>query len=246
MLKRAIVVGASSGMGAALVRRLCAEGYRVAAVARRGKLLEELAGELNGAEPRVVPYVHDVTDVESVPQLFETIVGNLGGLDAVVYAAGIMPPVGEDAYDAAVDRSILAVNLVGAVTWLNEAAARFQTQGSGVLVGIGSVAGDRGRRRPGPAYSASKAALHTYLESLRNRLSQHGVSVVTIKPGPVRTPMTADLGKLPFVIEADKAADGIYRAMRRATPTAYVPMKWGLIMAVIKAIPSVVFRRTNI
>jgi len=247
MLKRAIVVGASSGIGAALVRRLCAEGYLVAAVARREPLLSALATEINtGDSQRCWTYVHDVNQTEEVVELFGTIVSDLDGLDLIVYAAGIMPAVAEDQYDGAIDRSILSVNLMGAVSWLNVAAERFQVQRSGTLVGIGSVAGDRGRRRPGPAYAASKAALHTYLEALRNRLSQHGVHVLTVKPGPVHTPMTAGLDKLPFVIEADEAAHSISRAIARQTSTAYVPMRWGLIMAIIKLIPSFMFRRTDI
>jgi NAD(P)-dependent dehydrogenase (short-subunit alcohol dehydrogenase family) len=245
MLKRAIVVGASSGIGAALVQKLAREGYRVAAVARRKELLEKVADDANRVDDkRVWVFEHDVTDSASAPRLFEQIVCALDGLDAVIYCAGIMPPVAEDQFDTAVDRPIIEINVIGALSWLNLAAARFQIQRGGMIVGVGSVAGDRGRRG-NPAYAASKAALHTYLESLRNRLSRHGVHVLTIKPGPVRTPMTQGLAKMPMAIDADGAAEGVFRAMTRRADTAYVPIQWGLIMPVIRAIPSVVFRRMS-
>lgn len=246
MLKRAIVVGASSGIGAALTRRLVSGGYRVAAVARRMDRLEALCRTLSDDGPaRALPFVHDVRDRAAAPELFAQIVAALDGLDLLVYAAGVMPHIGPDQYDTDVDAHIVEVNVLGAVAWLNLGAQRFRVQGSGTLVGIGSVAGDRGRRG-NPAYGASKAALHTFLESLRNRLSQHGVSVVTIKPGPVHTEMTEGMDRLPMVIEADVAADAIYKAIARRRSTAYVPWRWRPVMAAIRAIPSVVFRRMSL
>jgi decaprenylphospho-beta-D-erythro-pentofuranosid-2-ulose 2-reductase len=247
MLKRAIVIGASSGIGASLVSKLTSEGYRVAAVARRETELQTLCAEINtkGEIPRAYPFPHDVKNTDETPTLFEKIVSTLDGLDLVVYAAGVMPPIGEQEYNTATDTEILHVNLLGAVSWLNLAAEHFCTQRGGTIVGIGSVAGDRGRRG-NPGYCTSKAALHTFLESLRNRLTQHGVNVVTIKPGPVRTPMTEGLDKMPLAIEASEAADSIFRAIARPATTAYVPFVWAPIMAAIRAIPSVLFRRMDI
>lgn len=246
MLKRAVVVGASSGIGAALVRKLADEGYKVAAVARRADALEALCEDINrGGIERAFPFVQDVTDTATARDVFDRICTTLDGLDLVVYSAGVMPPVGEDEFDPEVDRHIVEVNVIGAMTWLNLAAERFQLQRGGTIVGIGSVAGDRGRRGS-PAYCASKAAVHTYLESLRNRLTQHGVTVITIKPGPVHTPMTENVDKKPMAIEADAAAAGIFNAVARGTQVAYIPLQWAPIMAVIRSIPSVVFRRMSI
>ena len=246
MLKRAIVVGASSGIGAALVRRLVGEGYRVAAVARRRDVLETLCDAVNGpGQPQALPFVHDVRAVEEAPTLFEDIVGALDGLDLVLYSAGIMPPIGPDEYDIEKDRRIVEVNLVGAMSWLDLAAQRFQAQGSGMIVGIGSVAGERGRRG-NPAYAASKAALHTFLEALRNRLAPHGVHVLTVKPGPVHTPMTEGVERLPMAIEADAAAGRIFGAIARRSQVTYVPFQWAFVMTAIRSIPSVVFRRMDL
>ncbi len=247
MLKRAVVVGASSGIGAALVKRLADAGYKVAAVARRRDALEALCAEINEGrvDQRAWSFTHDVMDTGSARAVFDEIAVALDGLDVLVYTAGVMPSVGPDQFDIEIDKSIVDVNLVGAMAWINLAAERFQLQGGGTIVGIGSVAGDRGRIGS-PAYGASKAALHTFLESCRNRLSRHGVHVLTIKPGPVKTPMTAGLEKLPMLIEAEVAADRIFRAIASRRMVAYVPVLWMPIMGVIRHIPSFIFRRTSI
>lgn len=240
--KRAIIVGASSGIGEALARALAADGTRVALVARRGDRLESLAREI-GIE-QVLVYAHDVTQTVVVGPLFESITRDLGGLDLIIYAAGVMPPVGPQEYDTAKDAATIAANFAGAVAWLNEAARRFETAGAGTIVGISSVAGDRGRRG-NPVYGATKAALNAYLESLRNRIERRGAFVVTIKPGPVRTPMTAGL-KMPGMIPAEQAASEILRAARARVRVAYVPGRWKPIMAVIRAIPAPIFKYLNI
>lgn len=245
--RRAIVVGASSGMGEAVARRLAGEGCRVALVARRSDELARLAGEIDAAagQPCTSVHVHDVRNAAEVSPLFQEICRELGGLDLFVYAAGVMPRVAEDEYTFDKDRAIFEVNLLGAVAWLNEAAQRFAAAGEGTIVGISSVAGDRGRRGQ-PAYCASKAALDTYLESLRNRLRRQGVKVVTVKPGPVETPMTRGLGRLPLMIGAEPAARGIVAAAHRGAVRAYVPGAWRPIMWVIRHIPSLVFSRLNV
>lgn len=237
----ALVIGASSGIGEAIVRQLVREGTTVAAVARRGELLERLAAESGG---KVRPYVHDVKDYAATPGLFDTIVADLGQLDLLIYNSGVMPRVEEGEYNFAKDREMIEVNLLGAMAWINPCAAYMEARRAGTIVGISSVAGDRGRRG-NPGYHTSKAALTTYLEALRNRLSRYGVTVATVKPGPVETPMTTGL-KLPLLIKAEEAAAGAIAAARGGAVHGYVPAVWGPIMLVIRHIPSVVFRRTNI
>ena len=246
MLKRALVVGASSGMGAELVRRLAAEGHVVAAVARRADVLQELADSVNAdGRERVFPVVQDVTQTEGVHAAFEQVVRLLDGLDLVIYCAGVMPRIGLDEYPTALDRQVVEVNVIGAMAWMNPAAERMAQLGGGTLVGIGSVAGDRGRVG-NPAYSASKAALETYMEALRNRLAPQGVHVLTVKPGPVHTPMTQGLDKLPMVVDVSVAVDQILVAIAKRKNVAYVPKRWGVVMAVIRAIPSFLFQRLGI
>ena len=242
----AVIVGASSGIGAALARRLADEGYRLALLARRREALEALATDLDAQhahESRIYP--HDVTDYEATPALFQRILADMGRIDVVVYSAGVLHPVAEDEYDFAKDRAMLEVDLVAAIAWLGQAAAYFQTQGEGHIVGISSVAGDRGRVK-NPAYQAAKAGLTNYLESLRNRLTRHGVHVLTVKPGFVDTPMLQNAGGAGFwVIPPEQAAADIARAIRRKRQVIYTPARWRWLMLTIQHIPSFIFRRLS-
>lgn len=240
---KAIVVGASSGIGAAIARELAREGADVAALARREDQLAALA-KVDAARIRV--YRHDVGSVEEVPALFERIVADLGGLDTLVYAAGTMPRLEEGEYDFQKDRAMVTVNLLGAMAWMNPAAARFEAAGAGTIVGISSVAGERGRRN-NPAYGTSKAALTTYLEALRNRCTRYGVNVVTVKPGYVDTAMTKGMKGLFWLISAEEAARQSLALARRGTSASgFVPARWGLVALVIRLIPSLLFRRLGI
>jgi decaprenylphospho-beta-D-erythro-pentofuranosid-2-ulose 2-reductase len=246
--QQALIIGASSGIGAALATELARNGTKVALVARSKEKLDALCARINqDGTPRAFSYIHDVCNVDEVPELFKYIEENFGNIDLVVYASGVTPPIQPDEYSTDKDKRIIEVNLTGAMAWLNEAASRFQKKHQGTIVGISSVAGDRGRRLA-PAYGAAKAGLAVYLESLRNRLAPYNISVVTIKPGYVATPMTAGM-KLPRflpVISADRAAQLIIDAIEQGRQIAYVPAIWRSIMWIIRAIPSSVFRRLNI
>ncbi|HLF73647.1 MAG TPA: SDR family NAD(P)-dependent oxidoreductase [Anaerolineales bacterium] len=246
--RRGIIIGASEGTGAALARRLAREGYILALLARRKELLEALCDEINRAagEERAHAYAHDVTEFEKVPDLLLRIVADLGGLDLVVYVAGLnRPPGGIDKYNFENDRRMIEVNLIGAMAWLSPVAAMFQSAKAGQIVGISSVAGDRGRVG-NPGNNTSKAGLSTYLESLRNRLTRHGVNVLTVKPGFVQTAMLkAAQGPTPFTIPPERAAEDIWKAMRQRKQVIYTPWIWRWIMLAIQHTPSVIFRRLS-
>lgn len=241
-----IVVGASSGIGAALARRLCLEGRKVAMLARRENELRAVAGTIDKAIGRQVafPYVHDAAVPAEVEPLLQRIESDLGPVDELHFVAGVMPEVGPDEFTFEKDRLQMQVNALGCIAWVDAVAGPFQKRGNACIVGVSSVAQDRGRTgRPG--YHASKAAMDTFLESTRNRLWKHGVQVTTIRPGFVETPMTAGL-KLKGAIAADTAAALILKARDRRRTIAYVPFKWRLIMFVIRNIPSFLFRRMTI
>jgi len=247
--RRGIVIGASSGIGAALVRQLASEGYRVAALARRAEQLDELAtacaDDAARTGGRVITRPHDVLDTAEIPALFEELVRELGGLDLVIFAAGIMPTRGPEEYDTESDLAMIQVNLAGCIAWCNPVANYFRTQRRGTLVGISSVAGDRGRKA-NPVYGTTKAGMNHYLEALRNRLGESGVHVCTIKPGFIDTAMTKDLESTPFMISAEKAAASILSAARGRVNTRYVARIWFWVMTVIRCIPSFIFRKLNI
>ncbi|MCI0573033.1 MAG: SDR family NAD(P)-dependent oxidoreductase [Myxococcaceae bacterium] len=245
--KKAVVVGASSGIGEAVALELARRGAQLALVARREEELKRVAEAAREAgAPSVHVHVHDVMDTRATPALFERIVQELGGLDTLVYAAGVMPPVEVDEYSFEKDRQMVGVNLLGAMAWLDLAAVRFEAERSGTLVGISSIAGVRGRRG-NPAYCTTKAALTTFLESLRNRLAVKGVNVVTIQPGFVDTAMTRGRSGLFWLVSPEEAArDVLAVASRGRSASAFVPRRWGLVAAVVRALPSSVFRRLNL
>jgi len=245
---KAIVVGASSGIGAALVGELVARGYRVIALARREHQLAEITAEANakassGSGASFI--VHDATDFDSVPALFEQACQELGGLDLIIYVAAVQHAVAVDEYEFQKDHEMVRVNFLGAVAWLNEAASRFDSLGRGHIAAVSSISGERGRRS-GPGYNSSKAALNTYLEALRNRLSVKGVQVTTVKPGFVNTRLLENASRAMWVIEPDDAASKILEAIRKRRQTAFIPGRWSLVSLVIRHIPSVIFRRFDI
>ena len=246
--RRGIILGASDGIGAALARRLAHEGYILALLARRGDKLDALCSEINlrSNERRARAYVHDVADYEQAPALLRRIVADLGGLDLVIFVAGVnYPPGGIDKYNFENDRRMIEINLLGAMAWLTPVAEMFQSARAGQIVGVGSVAGDRGRVG-NPGYNTSKAGLATYLEALRNRLTRHGVHVLTVKPGFVQTEMVkAAQGPTPFLITTEKAVDDIWEAMQKRKQLVYTPSIWRWIMLAIQHTPSFIFRRLS-
>ncbi len=243
----AIVVGASSGLGAALVRELIQQGYHVAALARREAKLNDLCEAINAAASngaKALPYPHNVTHYSEIPALFQRIAGELGRVDLIIYVAAVQPAMAPNEYTFEKDQAMIKTNLMGAMAWLGQAAVYFERAKSGHIVGISSIAADRGRRM-NPGYNASKAGLDTYLEGLRNRLSQHGVTVTTIKPGFIDTVLLELAPKTFWVISPAKAAQIIYNAIKGKKQLVYVPARWRLVSLIIKNIPSIIFRRMN-
>jgi len=248
--QRAIVVGASSGIGADIARQLAAGGATVALLARREPELRTVVAAIAAAgKGRAIARVHDVRDARAVPALFEELVRELGGLDLLVYAAGIMRLPREGEHDAARDREELEVNLLGAMAWTTPAAAMFEAKRAGTIVAISSTAGERGRRSF-PAYSTSKAGLTAWMEALRNRVSRYGVNVVTAKPGFVDTRVLDQVERKPtgvLLTSAPRAAALILSAARNGTSAnVFIPWFWWPLAAILRNVPSFVFRRLNI
>jgi len=244
--RRGIVIGASDGLGAELARKLAREGYSLALLARREDKLQALCNEINGHRGFARAYVHDIAEYNKAPELLRRIVADVGGLDLVVLVAGVnYPPGGMDKYNFENDRRMIEINLIGAMAWLHPIAEMFQSAKAGQIVGISSVAGDRGRVG-NPGYNTSKAGLTTYLEALRNRLTRHGVNVLTVKPGFLKTEMLkAAQGATPFAIPPEKAAEDILKAIKKRRQTIYTAPIWHWIMLAIQHTPSFIFRRLS-
>jgi len=246
--KKAVLIGAAGGIGMQLARRLAREGYVLAMLDRSKEALETLSDEINQTygETRAAIYEHDVTKYDQVPDLFRRVVADLGGLDLFVYVAGVIYFPMMDEFNFTEDYKMVEVNLLGAMAWMSEVAPVFQSMGGGQIVGVSSVAGDRGRVS-NPGYNTSKAGFTCYLEALRNRLTRHGVNVITIKPGQVKT----GVFKLPnapkpvLAVTPEQAADGIWNAIQKRVQVSYIAGIWRWVMLVIRHVPSVIFRRLS-
>ncbi len=243
MSKKIIVVGASSGIGAEIAKEHLKSGNEVCLIARRKEKLDQISNEFPNSKSIVL--AHDVTKFFEVESLFQQIIKELNGLDEIYYASGILERVKIDEFNTQKDISMMNTNTLGAIAWLNEAAKYFQKQGKGKIIGISSIAGDRGRVG-NPVYNTSKAAINTYLEALRNRLARKGILVLTVKPGFIDTDMVKGMQGLFWVISANKAAKIIINATNKNKECIYVPARWALVAFIIKNIPSFIFKRLNV
>jgi short-subunit dehydrogenase len=235
---KVIISGASSGLGSALARRYAAMGATLGLIARRADLLETLAAELSGASI----YVADVRDAEAMRAAARDFMRRHGCPDVVIANAGVSRgTVTEYAEDREVFENILATNVVGMVNLFQPFISAMRIAGQGRLVGIASVAGYRGLPGSG-AYSASKAAAISYLESLRVEMHGNGVSVITICPGYVATPMTANNPfRMPFLLTAEEAAEKIVRVIENKILFAVVPWQMAAVAAVLKLLPNFLY-----
>lgn len=225
------LVGASSGIGAALARELVHRGAQVAISARDAQAL----GEVAGSDMAVVPV--DATDREGVRAASDEVRTMLGSLDVVVWCAGYWEQFDAAQWDADVFARHVEVNLLGLNNVLAAVVPRMTSERRGHLVGIASVAGYRGLAGA-EAYGATKAAQINLLEGLRAAVARHGVRVTTVSPGFVRTPMTEDNKfPMPFMVEADEAATAIADGLESRRTEIVFPLPMAITMKVARILP---------
>jgi NAD(P)-dependent dehydrogenase (short-subunit alcohol dehydrogenase family) len=231
-----VISGASSGLGLALARHYLGRGAIVAAIARRGQLLQALAEQF---PQQVEVYALDVRDAAALQAAAQDFIVRHGAPDIVIANAGVsIGTLTRHAEDNDVFRHVMDINVMGAVKTFQPFVEVMRQAGRGRLVGIASVAGFRGLPGAG-AYSASKAALISYLESLRIEMHGSSVKVVTVCPGYIRTPMT-DINPypMPFMLEADEAARRIARVIEQGKSFAVVPWQMAIVGRVLKLLPN--------
>jgi short-subunit dehydrogenase len=238
---RVFITGASSGIGEALARHYASPDSALGLAARRLDHLERLAASLPG---RTSTYALDVTDTAALQAAAADFTGRFGLPDLVIANAGIsIGTAGEDMADSAKLQRTLDVNVVGMAASLSAFAPAMRKAGSGTLVGISSVAGFRGLPGSG-AYSASKAAATSWLESLRVELAGSGVAVVTICPGFIATPMTrVNKYRMPFLISSEEAARRFARAITSKRRFVVIPWQMAIAGYCLRALPAWVFDR---
>ncbi len=243
-----ILLGATRGMGRALVRAMAERGDRLFLLGRDAGDLGRSSADLvaRGGAADAVAGTADL-DLERpegfAPALDEAWVA-LGRVDAVVVTAGLFATQDQLEADAGLTRRLLTVDFAHTVLFCEQARKRLLAQGGGTLCVFSSVAGERGRK-PVVLYGAAKAGLTRYLEGLDHRFRAAGLKVVTIKPGFVRTGMTADLPAPPFAGEPEGVAKDVLRAIDSGRPVVYTPWPWRWVMAVIRLLPRAVMRRVG-
>jgi short-subunit dehydrogenase len=238
---RVFLTGASSGIGHALATHYADGGATLGLVARRSDALQAMRNALH-TECAVYPV--DVRDARGMRQAAEEFAARVGGVDVVIGNAGVSAgTLTERAEDQAVFREIMEINVTGLFNTFSPFLPAMRGAGRGTLAGIASVAGFRGLPGAG-AYSASKAAARTYLESLRVELHGTGVRVVTISPGYIRTPMTdRNPYPMPFLLPADEAARRMARAIARGAAHTVIPWQMGLVGLGLRALPRPLYDR---
>ena len=243
---RVLVVGATSAIATETARIYAAYGARLFLAARNADRLEAVAADLRtrgaaGVETALL----DATDHRGSEDLIDAAWTAFDGLDVALIAHGVLPDQARCQASATETLRSIDVNFASAVALLTPLANRFEAAGRGCIAVIGSVAGDRGRQS-NYVYGAAKGGLDRFLEGLRNRLFHSGVAVVTLKPGFVDTPMTAELAKGPLFASARRAGRDVHRAIERRRDIAYIPWFWRPIMGIIRALPERLFKRLRL
>ncbi|MDO8990450.1 MAG: SDR family oxidoreductase [Sideroxyarcus sp.] len=238
---KVVISGASSGIGLALARLYLERGAIVAAFARRRDLLQVLAAEF---PDRVFCYALDVRDAAAIQQAAADFMARVGVPDIVIANAGVSRgTLTEYVEDEEVFQNVMDINVLGMVKTFQPFLVPMREANRGTLVGIASVAGFRGLPGSG-AYSSSKAAAITYLESLRVEMYGSGVKVVTLCPGYIKTPMTdINTYPMPFILDANDAARRMARVIKRGSAFAVVPWQMGVVGWVLKRLPRWLYDR---
>jgi short-subunit dehydrogenase len=243
-MKKVIILGATSGIALEVERQLARFGCELLLVARSPQRLAEIHADLlvRGAK-QVFTYSADLASIQQHAGIFEFACSSFPNFDTVLLAYGSMRDQKDAEASVDVLRDELHVNFVSAAAILTLFAAELERRGDGCLAAITSVAGDRGRRS-NYVYGSAKGGLSLFLQGLRSRLHPAGVHVITIKPGPVQTPMTDHLPKSARFADPEQVGREIVEALERRSPDVlYTPKIWRYVMSAVRQIPEVVFKR---
>ncbi|KPF48196.1 short-chain dehydrogenase [beta proteobacterium AAP121] len=240
----AFITGASSGIGQALAARYAAAGWRLALVARRTAEMQAWAAAQGLGADRVAIYGADVAVPDSIVAAGQACIAAQGLPEVVLACAGIS--VGMDTAERAdldVLRDVLALNNIGLAATFHPFVAAMRARGHGTLVGVASVAAIRGLPGHG-AYSASKAGVVAYCESLRVECRGSGVRVVTLLPGYVATPLTAtNPYRMPFLMAPEAFAERAFRAIQAGDSYRVIPWQMGVVAKLLRLLPNTLYDR---
>lgn len=241
-----LIVGATSAIARGCAYAWAKQGQRLVLAGRDSAELARIASDIRlRFASNVQVAAIDLDSADTLAACWQAIEAAHGPMDGVLMAAGWMPGDSEAMRRDAPALQVIARNFTGPVALLNAASDAFEARQRGFIVGIASVAGDRGRQS-NYLYGAAKAGLSTYLAGLRNRLFAAGVPVLTVKPGFVDTRMTWGLPGLFLVADPMRLGEQIVAAQAAGKHTVYLPSFWRLIMLIIQHVPEFVFKRLKL
>ena len=245
-MKKILIIGATSAIAEATARIWAKRGDELFLVARNQERLNLMTKDLKvrGA-PEVHCYCIDVNNFDQHSSMLDKAFEVLGAIDIVLIAHGSLSDQKECEQSVDLTMQEIRTNALSGIALLTQLANRFEIQGRGTITAIGSVAGDRGRAS-NYVYGSAKAMVTTFTSGLRQRLYKSGISVVTIKPGFVDTPMTAEFKKGLLWVKPEKVAKEIAVACDKKNGEFYVPKFWWIVMLFIKLLPNKFFSKTNL
>ena len=243
---RVFIVGGTSAIAGETAKAYAEAGARLFLTGRNPERLASVADDLRvrGAV-QVDTSILDVSDLSRHREVIDAAIARLGGLDVALIAHGTLPDQAGCQQRVADTVEALQVNFTATIALLTELANHFEGQRGGVIAVITSVAGDRGRQS-NYVYGAAKGGVERFLQGLRNRLYRSGVTVLTIKPGFVATPMTAAMRKNALYASPRRVGRAIYRAIERRRDVIYIPWFWRPLMAAIRTVPERIFKRLHL
>lgn len=243
--KSIVIVGATSAIAYGVAKLYAKDNARFALVARNAQNLEVVANDLRSrGASHVSTCVADLKDVARHDEIVHYAMSDLGTVDVVLLAHGLLKDQTVIDHDAEATLDIFEVNATSMISLAHRFGCALEKQGTGSLVALSSVAGERGRRAL-YAYAAAKSAVTEFLSGMRGRYLPLGINVLTVKPGPVDTPMTAGRS-LPLMASVDSVSLDIRKAIDARKHVLYTPGIWRVIMAIMRAIPEGIFQRMKI
>ena len=241
-----LIAGATSAIARALAARFAGRGARLHLLARDAAEVERIAADLRIRHGAAVTWSRfEAEDFDTHAALLDEAADAMGGLTGVVVVTGLLGDAARARTDFDHARRIIHANFTGTASLLTHAANRLEAQGHGFIVGLASVAGDRGRQSH-YVYGASKGAFALFLQGLRNRLHPSGVRVLTVKPGFVDTAMTFGLPGLFLTAQPEDVADDVLAALDRGKDVLYTPWFWRWVMLGIRLTPERIFKRLRL